>query len=121
MDDPLDAFAVHGACGFWGCLATALLAAPAYAYHGTLDDGCKENGGVGAFYGGGCLIGVTFAALIAEIAWVGTTSLLMFLALKMAGMLRVSSEVEEAGMDISKHGGSAYYGSDAGGKSSAIP
>ena len=108
VDDPLDAFAVHGACGFWGCLATALLAAPAYAYHGTLDDGCKEGGGVGAFYGGGCLIGVTFAALIAEIVWVGFTSLLMFLALKMAGMLRVSSEVEEAGMDISKHGGTAY-------------
>jgi len=108
VDDPLDAFAVHGACGFWGCLATALLAAPAYAYSGTVDDGCKELAGVGAFYGGGCLIGVTFAALIAEIAWVGGTSFLMFSALKMAGLLRVSSEVEEAGMDISKHGGTAY-------------
>ena len=35
-------------------------------------------------------------------------SFIMFFALKMAGMLRVSSEVEEAGMDISKHGGTAY-------------
>ena len=108
VDDPLDAFAVHGACGFWGCLATALLAAPAYAYHGTLDDGCKGGGGVGLFYGEGCLIGVTFATLVAEIAWVGGMSFLMFFALKMAGLLRVPPEVEEAGMDISKHGGTAY-------------
>ena len=28
--------------------------------------------------------------------------------LKMAGLLRVPPEVEEAGMDISKHGGTAY-------------
>ena len=53
----------------------------------------QEGGGVGAFYGGGCLIGVTFAALIAEIVWVGGTSFLMFFGLKMAGLLRVSSEV----------------------------
>ena len=107
MDDPLDAFAVHGACGFWGCLATALLAAPAYAYSGTAGD-CEGGAGVGLFYGEGCLIGVTFATLVAEIAWVGGMSFLMFFALKQAGLLRVPPEVEEAGMDISKHGGTAY-------------
>ena len=108
VDDPLDAFAVHGACGFWGCLATALLAAPAYAYHGALDDGCKEGGGVGAFYGGGCLIGVTVATLFAEIAWVSGTSLVLFGGLRLAGLLRVSFESEELGLDVMKHGGTAY-------------
>ena len=35
-------------------------------------------------------------------------SFFMFFALMKIGILRVSKEVEEAGMDVSKHGGSAY-------------
>ena len=35
-------------------------------------------------------------------------SFIMFFALKMAGILRVSQDVEEMGMDASKHGGAAY-------------
>ena len=35
----------------------------------------------------------------------------MFMGMKMAGVLRISEEVETLGMDLSKHGGSAYeYG-----------
>ena len=107
VDDPLDAFAVHGACGFWGCFATALFAAEAYAYHGDVGD-CSEKPGVGAFYGGGCLIGVAMATLFAEIAWVFGMCFLMFFGLKMTGLLRVSQDIEEMGMDVSKHGGTAY-------------
>ena len=111
IDDPLDAFAVHGACGFWGCIATALFSAPAFAYYAsgvTASDCNSDCAGVGLFYGCGCLMGVTVAALLAEIVWVGSMTFMMFFILKMAGILRVSQEVEEAGMDVSKHGGSAY-------------
>ena len=102
VDDPLDAFAVHGACGFWGVLAAALFATDAYGYGSAAGKG-------GLFYGGGFdSTGVALAFLFAIIAWVAGMSLLMFIPLKMIGILRVSAEVEAAGMDVSKHGGAAY-------------
>merc|ERR1711988_789637 len=87
VDDPLDAFAVHGACGFWGGLAAGMFATDTYGYASAAGKG-------GLFYGGG--FDSTGAALA-----------LLFVALKMLGILRVSAEVEAAGMDVSKHGGSA--------------
>jgi len=100
VDDPLDAFAVHGACGFWGVLAGGLFAHPNYGY--------AACSGGGAFFGNGACIGIALASLFAEIAWVAGMSGIMFGVLKAAKILRVSEEVEEAGMDVSKHGGSAY-------------
>jgi len=99
VDDPLDAFSVHGACGFWGVIATALFAA-------------KElRGKDGLFYGDGAPLVAGLVFCLADMAWTGGLSLLMFVPLKVMGMLRVSAEVEDAGMDVSKHGGSAYVSS----------
>merc|ERR1711988_1423155 len=69
---------------------------------------CKVDDPLDAFAGHGDCIGVAVASLFAEIAWVGTMSLILFGSLKAAKVLRVSEEVEDAGMDVSKHGGSAY-------------
>ena len=91
---------------------SALFAAPVYRYYGDIGDCDAECAGIGAFYGCGCLLGVTMAALVAEIAWVGSMSFIMFFTLSKTKMLRVSAEVEEAGMDVSKHGGAAYEGGD---------
>jgi len=102
IDDPLDAFAVHGACGFWGVFVTGLLSAPEYAY----------GAGKGAFYGSGDALAAAICCLLAIIAWVGGMSTVMFLILKKTGILRVPAEIEAAGMDVSKHGGNAYH-SDA--------
>ena len=101
IDDPLDAFAVHGACGFWGVVASGLFAAPSYAYG-------SGAGAGGLFYGGGAALGCAFVFLFATIAWVGSLSFLMFFGLKKMGLLRTSLDVERAGMDVSKHGGAAY-------------
>jgi len=98
VDDPLDAFAVHGACGFWGVLWANMMAADVYAY----------GAGKGLFYGSGDSFVAAIVSLFAEIAWVGGMSILMFFPLKKMGILRVSAEIEAAGMDVSKHGGSAY-------------
>jgi len=118
IDDPLDAFAVHGACGFWGCVSVGLFAVKAYSYVPNASNPMyaeiKGYDG-GAFTGEtvGAVLGAELVALIIEIIWVGGMSSILFGTLKMTGMLRVSKEVEEAGLDSSKHGGSAYTASKA--------
>jgi len=106
IDDPLDAFPVHGACGFWGVLAVGLFTVEEYSYSGKPE----YDAGVFTGDGDGELLAAQIVALLIEIGWVGTLSALMFILLKVAGLLRVSAEVEEKGLDDSKHGGQAYQG-----------
>jgi Amt family ammonium transporter len=101
VDDPLDAFAVHGACGFWGVISAACFATKKYAYSQTFE-------AQGIFYGGEDALAAAICFLFAVIGWVCVMSALMFLPLKVLGLLRVAADVEEVGMDVSKHGGSAY-------------
>jgi len=101
IDDPLDAFPVHGACGFWGVLAVGLFCPEKYSYNLKAD--------WGLFYGGnGTLLGVQIIGLLLILVWTGSTAFVMFFTMKKAGILRVSEEMEETGMDTSKHGGKAY-------------
>ena len=113
IDDPLDAFAVHGACGAWGCFAVGLFATKDYAYCGAPNNGAGGCDG-GLFYGGmGALLGTQILGVFIEMAWVITLTSILFLSLKLAGILRTSADVERAGMDVSKHGGHAYPTEDA--------
>jgi len=107
IDDPLDASAVHGACGAWGVIAAGLFAKQKYVLN---DYGCEGGADdYGAFYGGGGKqLGNQIAGVLAIIAWVGATSAILFGSLKAAGVLRVPVEEEEVGLDTSHHGGSAY-------------
>jgi Amt family ammonium transporter len=102
IDDPLEAFPVHGACGMWGVLAVGLFAKEKYL-------GDENNDRYGALMGGnGRLFGVQLLAVVCIILW--TCGILgpFFFVLKQAGLLRTSAEEEAAGLDESKHGGSAY-------------
>lgn len=95
VDDPVGAVAVHGVCGAFGTILTGLLA---------LDGGL--------FYGGetSFLITQIFGVLVTA-AWVGATTTVLFLALKYTVGLRVSEDVELAGLDVTEHGlQSAYSG-----------
>ena len=114
IDDPLDAFSVHGACGFWGVFAVGLFAYPEYTSMGWMaeltgaDLTLAQAQYKGLFYGGGMLLAAQFVALIIEVAWVAGLASILFWSLRLGGILRVSEEMEMAGMDISKHGGAAY-------------
>ena len=94
VDDPLDAFAVHGACGMWGTLAQALLANPDYSV----------NGSAGLFYGSGRLLGAAVVGMLAITAWSAGLSAFVFFCLKRIGYLRVDLQAELVGLDVLEHG-----------------
>ena len=85
IDDPLDAFAVHGVCGLWGVIATGI-----FSHNATI-----ELFGVQLL--GGLTIGI----------WASSTAYLVFKLCSVTVGLRVSSEVELAGIDKYEHGGDA--------------
>jgi len=104
IDDPLDAFAVHGACGIFGILMVGFFTPKEYTY--AENDGELEYG---VFYGGsGLLLATQLSGMIIIVLWVGTMASILFLSLKFLGIFRVSPDVETAGLDVSKHGGHAY-------------
>jgi len=92
VDDPLDAFAVHGATGMWGVVALG--------FFETTD---------GIFYGGsGKLLAWQVCGVVVITAWSAFWSSLLFLGLNAVDKLRISEEDERCGIDNCKHGGSAY-------------
>ena len=107
IDDPLDAFAVHGACGCWGVVASAFFSTKNYAKA----VGGFEEGGV--FYGGGELLGAAAVFIAAHIAWVGCCSTIIFLTLRKLELLRApvgydlptaSFHMDDDRIDSSIHG-----------------
>jgi len=126
IDDPLDAFAVHGACGAWGCIAAGLFAVQAYSYVPNSGNSMYKGSAEGGAFTpidqtNGSALGAELVALLIEIAWVGSLSAILFGTLKALGLLRVSKEHEHLGLDDSKHGGQAYRKSaPPGGDVSAV-
>jgi len=116
IDDPLDAFAVHGACGVWGLISVGIFTAREYTYSAKeADSGIFMSGSRGELFG--CQI----VTVLMIIIWVTGTSGILFTILNKVGIYRVAASDEESGLDVSKHGGSAYAGADMKGGSLATP
>ena len=98
IDDSLDVFACHGVGGIWGALATGLFASLAV----------NPGGANGLFYGnpGQLIVQLIAVVVVALYSFVGS-----YLILKLVGSitpLRVTSEEEREGLDVSQHGEHAY-------------
>ncbi|KAK1684203.1 hypothetical protein QYE76_045051 [Lolium multiflorum] len=103
-DDPLEAAQLHGGCGAWGIIFTALFAKQKY-----VEQIYGEGRPYGLFMGGGGRLLAAHVVQILVIAgFVSFTMGPLFLALDKLGLLRVTAEQETAGMDMTRHGGSAY-------------
>lgn len=106
-DDPLEAAQLHGGCGAWGIIFTGLFAKGTYVdqvYPG------KPGRPHGLFMGGGGkLLGAHIIQILVIFGWVTATMGPLFYILHKFKLLRISSEDEMAGMDLTRHGGFAYY------------
>ena len=94
-DDPVGAIAVHGVCGSFGALAVGLFA--------------SMNGAKGLFFGGGFkLLGIQALGLLTVSIWAFVATFGTFKLLKALFGIRVSSQDEIEGMDMSEHGIGSY-------------
>eukprot|EP00931_Biecheleriopsis_adriatica_P023738 TRINITY_DN1492_c0_g1_i1.p1 TRINITY_DN1492_c0_g1~~TRINITY_DN1492_c0_g1_i1.p1 ORF type:complete len:488 (-),score=98.45 TRINITY_DN1492_c0_g1_i1:36-1361(-) len=115
IDDPIDAFAVHGACGAWGTIATALFdmglgvdqynAWSGFACNLDADGNCAKGVAAGG-------IAINIAGVVSIAAWVAALSAIIFLPLRLGGLLRASDELQAEGMDTLKHSPSKAYTTD---------
>jgi Amt family ammonium transporter len=83
IDDPVGAWPVHGLCGLWGGIATALFSDAA-------------------------TLGVQLLGSLVYAGWSFVTMTAIFFALKAIGILRVSETEELEGLDLSEHGAVNY-------------
>lgn len=82
IDDPVGAWPVHGLCGIWGGIATALF--------------------------GTAGLGVQILGSVVYSVWAFVTMFAVFYLLKVVGVLRVSEKEELEGLDLSEHGAVNY-------------
>ncbi|KAI3749900.1 hypothetical protein L2E82_20520 [Cichorium intybus] len=108
-DDPLEAAQLHGGCGAWGLIFTGLFAKEEFVIQTYNSGSLGVTRPYGLFLGGGWgLIGAQLAELLVIVGWVSVTMGPLFYLLHWLRILRISSDEEVAGLDISSHGGYAY-------------
>eukprot|EP00746_Dinoflagellata_sp_MGD_P032768 gnl/MRDRNA2_/MRDRNA2_178096_c0_seq1.p1 gnl/MRDRNA2_/MRDRNA2_178096_c0~~gnl/MRDRNA2_/MRDRNA2_178096_c0_seq1.p1 ORF type:complete len:275 (-),score=66.92 gnl/MRDRNA2_/MRDRNA2_178096_c0_seq1:46-825(-) len=104
IDDPVDAFSVHGACGIWGCLAAALFdfGHSFDKHHGwggfSATSWTEADGEVKYMTTADALTANVFECLFV-INWSGGISFFLFGVLRLLGVLRVQEQKEEIGCD----------------------
>jgi Amt family ammonium transporter len=97
-DDSLDAFGIHGIAGMWGVLGAGLWASTFF----------NPNGADGLFHGGAHQLLVQFVTMVVAVAF---TFVLSFVLLKLVDKtmgLRVKSDHELIGLDLTQHKETAY-------------
>jgi Amt family ammonium transporter len=98
LDDSLDVFACHGAGAIWGLLATGLFASAAL----------NPSGTNGLFYGNPALLGIEAFSIVVVALFSFIGSYVLLKVINLITPIRVSAREEEAGLDISEHGETAY-------------
>ena len=96
-DDSLDVFGVHGVGGIVGALLTGVCASSALG--GTPPDGYTMAG----------QMFTQLKSVLLTVGWTTIASVIALLVARFSVGLRVSAEVEHAGLDLSEHGEEGYH------------
>jgi len=97
-DDSLDVVGIHGVGGTWGALATGLAAEKAI----------NPAGANGLFFGNPSLLAIQALAVVATMAYCFLVTLILLKLVSLLFGLRVSSDEEETGLDLSQHREAGY-------------
>lgn len=114
-DDALDVFGIHGVGGIVGAIGTAFVVNPAWGGAGVVDYlSCSADGAVLAVcpvaaYDMMFQLTAQLKGVGVTILWSGVGSLIVFGVLRALGLLRISQEGEQEGLDITSHGEAAYH------------
>ncbi|KAF4697525.1 hypothetical protein FOZ60_004396 [Perkinsus olseni] len=99
IDDPLDAFPIHGVCGIWGVLAV-----PFFDFAKGMSS-MSFAPDVGAGY----QFGIQLLGIVAIIGYVGGSSAVVFGAMRFLKIFRIDQDHELRGYDQSAHAPAAAY------------
>ena len=97
IDDTLDVFAVHGVGGMIGAMLLAVFLSPSLGGTGYYGDATMESQWVAQAVGVGAVLG-----------WSAVGSAIIALMVSVVLPMRVSEEDEDAGIDQSSHGQTAW-------------
>jgi len=97
-DDSLDVVGIHGLGGTWGALATGLFATKAV----------NELGNNGVFYGNPGQLWIQFVSVVATWAFCFVMTMILLKIVDVVCGIRISSEDENKGLDVSQHSEVGY-------------
>lgn len=97
-DDSLDVVGIHGLGGTWGALATGLFASTSI----------NPDGADGLFFGNPGLLWTQFISVIVTILFAFVLTLVILKVVDLLIGIRITSEEEEKGMDLTLHNEAGY-------------
>jgi Amt family ammonium transporter len=109
IDDPVEAFAVHGVGGMWGVLAVSLFDMNMFDGNADADSSTPEQELFGPEITFSASIVAQLAGIVVIVAWSGILSFVMFSLIKVLNLLRIEAAHEEEGLDNAEFSPKAAY------------
>ena len=107
-DDALDVFGVHCIGGIIGAIATGILVAPYLGGTGLTDYSIKPGAGSPGDYVMATQVWIQCKAVLYTLLWSGIGSAILYKVVDVLVGLRVTTDAEREGLDLSEHGERAY-------------